>query len=138
MGLLDKFKKSAAEEKSLPERFKQWLDPVLENDIPSDIVALSFNIYEDADKRWSVEVVGTSSFDENNDDWACDEITDFSTRGNPFSWQEDTTWEEVLPIVKRLIQGYLESGNHSDKLGNLSGIACGFVDGDLELIYRKR
>ena len=78
------------------------------------------------------------TFDENNDDWACDEITDFSTRGNPFSWQEDTTWEEVLPIVKRLIQGYLESGNHSDKLGNLSGIACGFVDGDLELIYRKR
>ena len=59
---------------SLPDLFKQWLDSVLRNDIPSDVVALCFNIYENENKVWSVEVVGTSSFDE-NDDWVGDEIT---------------------------------------------------------------
>lgn len=134
MGLFDKFKKTTTEEKPLPDRFKQWLDPILGNDIPSDVVALSFNINEDADKKWFVEVVGTLSFDENNDDWACDEITDFGTREKPFSWQEDTTWDKVLPVMERLIEGYLESGRYSEKLRDLGAIAYGFVDGDLEIV----
>ena len=134
MGLFGKFKRSTTEEKPLPDRFDYWLDSVLGKDIPSDVVALIFNIYEDADKRWSIEVVGTSSLDENDDDWACDEITDFGTRERPFSWQEDTTWENVLPRVERLIEGYIESGKYSEKLRNLGAIAYGFVDGDLEIV----
>ena len=31
-----------------------------------------------------------------------DEITDFGTRGKPFSWQEDSNREETLLKVKRL------------------------------------
>ena len=36
--------------------------------------------------------------------------------------------------MKRLIQVYLESGFFSEKLKELGGIACGFVDGDLEIV----
>ena len=46
MGFFDKIKKTAPAEMSLPDLFKQWLDSVLRNDIPSDVVALCFNIYE--------------------------------------------------------------------------------------------
>ena len=137
MGFFDKFKKTAPEEMSLPDRFKQWLDSVLRNDIPSDVAALCFNIYENENKVWSVEIVGTSSFDE-NDDWACDEITDFGTREKPFSWREDITWEKVHSQVKRLIQVYLESGAYSEKLKESGGIACGFVDGDLEIVCAEK
>ena len=69
--LFNKFKRNASEVKPLSDRFKQWLDPVLGNNIPSDVAALIFNIYQDIEKRWSVEVVGTSFFDEDDDDWAC-------------------------------------------------------------------
>jgi hypothetical protein len=52
--------------------------------------------------------------------------------------QEDSNWEETLLKVKRLIQGYLESGRYSEKMRALDGVACGFTDGDLEILYTKR
>lgn len=137
MGLFDKFKKAETAEESLLDCFVPWLDSIFEIGFPSDMVAINFNIYEDEGQSWSVEVVGTTAFDEEDDDWACCETTDFNTRENPFSWQENTTWEEVLPEVIGWIQGYLESGSHSEKLKALDGIACGFVDGNLETIYKK-
>ena len=60
--------------------FEKWVNNILENDIPEGVVAVAFNIYDDGDGNWSVEAVGTSSFDEEDDDWACDEITDFGSR----------------------------------------------------------
>lgn len=136
MRLFDKFKKTVAEEQPLTERFNQWLDSVLEKDIPNEVVAFNFNIYEDPDMRWSVEVVGTSFFDENNDDWACNEVTEFGTREKPFSWQEDTTWEEVLFKVKNQVSKYLEEGKYSWKLEDKKAVACGFVDGDLVILHK--
>ena len=43
------------------------------------VVAANFNIYEDSDDEWSVEIVGTGSFDEEDEDWECDEITDLGS-----------------------------------------------------------
>ena len=76
--------------------FAKWLDGVLEKEIPDGVVALSFNIYEDGRRRWSVEVVGTSSFDKDGEDWACDEATDFETRDAPYSWEEKTNWKNAF------------------------------------------
>lgn len=50
--------------------------------LPSDVEAISFNLYEDNGDKWSVELVGTSTFDENNSDWACNEV--YTTRENPY------------------------------------------------------
>ena len=117
--------------------FAKWLDGVLEKEIPDGVVALSFNIYEDGRRRWSVEVVGTSSFDKDGEDWACDEATDFETRNDPFSWDEKTNWKNVASEVAEAVQKYLEGGRCSDKLKTLRGVATGFVDGDLNLLYVK-
>ena len=78
MGLLDKLNKS--KDLLLYDEFESWMNNVFQNDISDEVCAINFNIYEDADGRWSLEVVGTSSFDENDEDWACDEVTDFNTR----------------------------------------------------------
>ena len=117
--------------------FAKWLDGVFEREIPDDVVALSFNIYEDGKRRWSVEVVGTSSFDIGGEDWACDGATDFETRNDPFSWDEKTNWKNVASEVAEAVQKYLEGGRCSDKLKTLRGVATGFVDGDLNLLYVK-
>ena len=83
-----------------------WLDEVLEQSVPEEVVAFCFNLYEDGDNSWSMELVGTASFDEEDMDWACDEVTDFGTREVPF--------------------GVLKEKN---------GVGVGFVDGDIEIIY---
>ena len=121
----------------LYDDFEAWINNVFDNDIPTEVVAINFNIYEDVDNKWSIEPVGTSSFDEDDEDWACDEVTTFNTRDNPFTWQEETSWEEVLFKVKDLISKYLVTGNHSYKLKGMKALACGFVDGDIEVLYQN-
>ena len=58
--------------KNLQKEFTAWLDTAL-NTAPLDqIVAVNFNLYEaDEDYVFHVQVVGTASFDEENEDWAC-------------------------------------------------------------------
>ena len=76
MGLLDRLKLNKTKD------FFEWLDLILKNELNSEIKAINFNLYEDTDNKWSVELVGTFSFDKDNDDWACDEV--FTTRDQPF------------------------------------------------------
>ncbi|RGF25674.1 hypothetical protein DW081_17390, partial [Clostridium sp. AF46-9NS] len=72
MGLLERLKLNKTKD------FFEWLDLILKNELNSEIKAINFNLYEDTDNKWSVELVGTFSFDKDNDDWACDEV--FTTR----------------------------------------------------------
>lgn len=111
-----------------------WIDKALAQGLPEDIVAACFNIYEDADNSWSLELVGCSSFDPDDDDWACDEVSDFGTRDNPFTWNSKGDWETVLADLKKKLTRYLETGRSADKLKKLDGVAVGFVDGDLIIL----
>lgn len=36
--------------------------------------AVNFNLYENGNNQWSMELVGTSNFDAEYSDWACDEV----------------------------------------------------------------
>ena len=56
------------------QKIEKWIDKVLQQDFPDDVVAVMFNLYEDGDSLYSMEVVGTESFDEEDEDWACDEL----------------------------------------------------------------
>ncbi|MDE5782315.1 MAG: hypothetical protein K2I03_12700 [Lachnospiraceae bacterium] len=115
--------------------FNKWIDTVLEKDFPPETVAVAFNLYEDTDNNWSVELVGTSIFDANDEDWVCDEV--FDTRDNTFVWQQDTSWQEVLEEVTDILKKYLEEGKYADKLKMYQGVGAGFVDGDVWILYQN-
>ena len=66
------------------------------------------------------------------------EVTNFNTRGNPFTWQEKASWEDMLSKAKSMIIQYLDSGKHARKLKMLDAVACGLVEGNLEILYKKR
>ena len=112
-----------------------WLDNALEQSVPEEVVAFCFNLYEDGDNSWSMELVGTASFDEEDMDWACDEVTDFGTREVPFVWGKDAQWNEVLDEILEVLKSYLENGAHAGVLKEKNGVGVGFVDGDIEIIY---
>lgn len=113
----------------------KWIDSVLEIPLPEEVIAIAFNLYEDGENQWFVEMVGTDSFDSDDSDWACDEV--FNTRNNLHSWTQEATWEVILQEVIDNIKKYIETGNYSEKLKSYQGIGVGFVDGDITIVYQK-
>ena len=68
------------------ERFAEWLDCVLETEMPKTLLAFCFNLYEEENKYWSVELIGSDEFDEEDAYWACKES--FDSRAYSCRWQE--------------------------------------------------
>ena len=114
-----------------------WLDSVLSRNISEDVTAFGFNLYEDEGDQWSMELVGTSRFDAEDEDWCCDEITDFGTREDPFTWEQKAEWEEILAEIILYLRDYLKSGRYAHVLKDRMGVGVGFVDGNVEIVYRK-
>lgn len=114
-----------------------WLDTVLDTEIPDTVRAFNLNLYDDGDNRWSVELVGTERFDPADEDWACDEVTDFDTREQPLAWHSDAGWAQVLADVTEAVRVYLENGRYAGLLKQYQGVGVGFVDGDLEILYSR-
>lgn len=118
-------------------KIENWLDGVLTQEIPEEVAAFNFNLYEDKRCSWAIELVDTGSFDEEDEDWACDEVEDFGTRENPLTWRKDAEWEEVLEEIASVLKQYLNTGMYAEVLKAGEGIGVGFVDGDIEILYTK-
>ena len=98
-----------------------------------EIKAINFNLYEDTDNKWSVELVGTFSFDRDNDDWACDvdyEPVDKYLNIEGVDVDPDKFLNEVITILLDIIS--LEKV--SAWLLHTKYITVGFDDGVLEKI----
>lgn len=123
------------------DEVSEWLDDVLkdisETGIPNEVVAFGFNLYDDGDYDWSMELIGASEFDMDDEDWLCNEVTDFDTRDDPFRWSKKAEWEEILNDITDILKEYLKNGKRANVLKAKSGIGVGFVDGDLEILYAK-
>lgn len=115
--------------------FFEWLDAILKNELSGDIKAINFNLYEDAGNKWSIELVGTASFDKDDDDWACDEV--FTTRDDPFVVKSKNDWKSMEEFFIGLVNEYLSAGKYADKLKEYQAIGIGFVDGDLHILYER-
>lgn len=115
--------------------FEKWINDISNQTLPSNIKAIIFHLYEHENDNWSLELAGTKSFDENDEDWACDEV--FDTRKNPLIWEQKASWENILAHVADIVKKYLENGKYKEKLKAYQAIGVGFVDGDIEIIYQN-
>ena len=114
-----------------------WIDNILDQEIPPEVVAFCFNLYEESDGSWAMELVGTEEFDAENEDWACNELTDFGSREHLYYWEMDCEWEAALEYMVKELNRYLEKGKHADLLKSRAGVGVGFVDGNIEILYSK-
>ena len=117
------------------ESIEKWLAEVLVQPVPDAVEAFSFNLYDDGDGEWSMELIGASRFAALDADWACDEIADFGTREEPLGWHEDAEWADILEEAKAALGKYLEEGEYAALLKSRKATAVGFVDGELELLW---
>lgn len=113
----------------------KWLDHALAQDIPENAVAFCFNLYDDGNHSWSMELIASQRFDKDDTDWACDEVTDFGTREKNFVWKQKAEWDTVLQDVISALKKYLSQGKNAEKLKSGKGIGAGFVDGDIFILY---
>lgn len=123
------------EANSQEKEFFNWLDEILSEELPDNIKAINFNLYENTDNKWSVELIGASTFDENNSDWACYEV--YTTRENPYVLVKESDLKAINNLFASYLNKYLVSGKYSDVLKKYNGVGIGFVDGDLSIVYKK-
>lgn len=117
--------------------FSIWMDKHLAANLPENITAYNFNLYEGSDQTYEMELVGCSSFDEEDMDWACDEV--FSTRQDLFCVpriKNIENWEAGLSYMTLLVEKYLDEGKYAGKLKAVRGVGIGFVDGDIDILYQ--
>lgn len=118
-------------------KISDWIDKALNTDIPDKIVAFCFNLYEDGDGKWSMELIGSDWFDLKNEDWACSEVTHFGTRENLYEWEKDYSGKDALTYIVNELKEYLVNGKYAKLLTSRTGVGVGFVDGDIEILYMK-
>lgn len=123
------------------EEFSNWLDNLLENnDMPENTAAFNFNLYEESveDHIYGVQLIAAERFDSEDPDWPCDEV--WSSEEDIFcvdtSDEEDTGWKYALELIKEMCEKYLESGNYKNILLGTNGVGIGFIDGDIDIIYK--
>ena len=120
--------------------FNGWLSEALVVEPPAAVVAFTFNLFEPATKgayKFGLELVGASSFDPENSDWACNEVWEPPVRHllipQSFSGKQ---WPECLARVQLLVERRLQSKDSvSQRLRSRRAVAVGFVDGDLHIMW---
>ena len=112
--------------------FEKWLNNILEENMPIPGAAINFNLYEEADLYWSIQLICASYFDEEDEDWCCEE--EFSSGENVFCWKAEMGWEEIFDISCQMIKQYISEGKYAEELKKYEAISAGFVDGDLKIL----
>ena len=116
-------------------KFEDWLNSLLLNSIPNNIIAFNFNLYEsETDKQYDVQLVGSSYYSIDDEDWACN--TEYSSGEILFSFMSDE-WEIALQDFINLLKKYLQLADMSNRLKQAEYITAGFVDGDLEIVSKN-
>jgi hypothetical protein len=115
--------------------FASWLDDALVG-APLGITAFCFNLYEH-DDAYALQVVGTHRFDRADTDWAVDPIL-FTPEEHLFLLDRrsgDNDWQRGLKEATALIHRYLREGKYAATLRQSQGVGCGFVDGDIAIVW---
>lgn len=116
------------------DSFAKWVDSVLQLEFSKNTIAVNFNLYEENNENeYSIQIIGAEKFDE--EDWACYET--FTTGENLYVWHEEGDWENALETAAINLKKYLDIGMYSSNLKQYDGIGIGFVDGDIEIIYKR-
>ena len=117
---------------SFKDNFYSWANRNLSI---SNAHAYCFNLVESSG-IYSIELIGTNSFDLQDEDWACDECFEAKPRSIEIGRDFDS-WQSCLRSMYDVLEEYLCSDEIGAKvLNNSKGIGVGFVDGNLE-IFKK-
>jgi len=126
------------QESEFEDVLKTWIQSSLKESIPPKVKALCFNLFEPSSREFGVELIGSSYFDPNDEDWACNEIWESNPRKLIIPYQFSShEWRYCQDKLKNIISNYMKKKLNEVGYNNIVAVAIGFVDGDLDFIYKK-
>lgn len=110
---------------------KEWVQKVDKKDvIPSNISAINFGLYE----PYGIELIGSITYDVDNDDWACNKDFVPTERSCPYlNINENVDWKEFLETIQSILKE-LTSELNGCSVFSVQHITTGFCDGDLSVV----
>ena len=126
-GKNDKLKKKEA----LKQKLRELLEGLEREEIPKRVIAWHFDLYE----PYALELAGSSSFDADDDDWACEDEDEFYPQSSrlQLDFLSELSWRQVLKMLVQALRELREQ-MPSAKIFKCKYVAVGFIDGDLILI----
>lgn len=126
-GKNDKLKKKEA----LKQKLRELLEGLEREEIPKRVIAWHFDLYE----PYALELAGSSSFDADDDDWACEDEDEFYPQSSRLQLEflNELSWRQVLKMLVQALRELREQ-MPSAKIFKCKYVAVGFIDGDLILI----
>lgn len=115
----------------IKQSIKEWILEINRQEaLPKGIVALNFGLFE----PYGIELIGAKNYDENDEDWACEEDFVPKLRICPrLEIPSSLEWESVLELMINILKELVVELKHV-KLLQVSHITTGFCDGDLVAI----
>ena len=119
------------------EIVKKWLLSIeSEHNLPNDIIAINFGMFESEreTESFAIGMIGSKQYDAEDDDWACEE--DYVPEHRicpPLTFPQSETWEEALDEMTLLMKEVMKE-LPALNLWKVKYITIGFDDGDLTVI----
>ena len=126
-GKSDKLEKKEA----LKQKLRELLEGLEREQIPKRVIAWHFDLYE----PYALELAGSSSYDADDDDWACEDEDEFYPQSSrlQLDFLSEFSWRQVLKMLVQALRELREQMPDA-KIFKCKHVAVGFVDGDLILI----
>ncbi len=123
----DKLEKKEA----LKQKLRELLEGLEREQIPKRVIAWHFDLYE----PYALELAGSSSYDADDDDWACEDEDEFYPQSSRLQLEflSELSWRQVLKMLVQALRELREQMPDA-KIFKCKHVAAGFVDGDLILI----
>jgi hypothetical protein len=119
--------------------FEEWITQIIKEEKPSEkIKGYFFGIFETENKGYMMYLSGSKEFDEDDENWACN--NDFEPQSKYLSLPQykGLSWEKVLSNVECILTDFVKTEMFKNSfLAKAKGIATGFDDGILYSIYAK-
>lgn len=116
---------------ALKQKLRELLEGLEREEIPKRVIAWHFDLYE----PYALELAGSSSFDADDDDWACEDEDEFYPQSSrlQLDFLSELSWRQVLKMLVQALRELREQMPGA-KIFKCKHVAVGFIDGDLILI----
>lgn len=116
--------------------FETWVKNIIDTEKPSDnIRGYYFGLFESAQPRYTLYLIGSEEFDKDDEDWACNDDFEPQNKYLPLPQYNDLGWEDVLNHVVEKVRNFMQSGLYATSFfTKAQGIGVGFDDGNITLV----
>ncbi len=112
----------------------KWLDEVLYSIKGIDFSAFCFQLFEEDECKWIMELVWVIDCNIEDEKLGRDIVGKLEKNKSVFQWEKVSERKEVLVEMTKIVEEYLTHGRYADILKNTESIAILFTPEDMKIL----